>query len=156
MLKLKPLNVLGLSMTALLCGIGIFAYLFQQQSEVLEDKEKAKQTAILFFNAVSVGDSTSAHRYIWSSQQSQINSHERFRVFKNAQIIEVLSVDYTSAKSRPIYYQQFDKIISLKINMDIAHSDDAGHPSGRTILFVNLVQKDPNHQWWITEIGTGP
>lgn len=116
----------------------------------------AAQTTVFFLNALSKGDSKSALKYVWPDEQLHVPSPERIRVFKDSKILEVIKIDYDSAKYRSEYYQQFYKIISLMIRLKIVHTDDAGNPPGNYIFFINVVQKNPRSNWLITELGSGP
>lgn len=118
----------------------------------------ATQTTILFLNALSKDDSKSALKYVWPGEQLhvQVQSPKRIHFFKESKILEIIKIDYDSEKYRPEYYQQFYKIISLMIKLKVVHTDDAGNPPGDYIFFINIVQKDPRSNWFITELGSGP
>lgn len=118
----------------------------------------AKQTTNFFLNSLSKGDSKSALKYVWPDERlyEDLKNHEKFQFLKDSKIIEVIKIDYDSAKNRPEYYQQFHKIISLMVKLKILHKDDAGNPPRDYVFFINIVQKEPESNWFITELGSGP
>ena len=140
----------------LLISLCLFLVFSSYKQKSIYDKEMAAQTTVFFLNALSKGDSKSALKYVWPDEQLHVQSPERIRVFKDSKILEVIKIDYDSAKYRPEYYQQFYKIISIMIRLKIVHTDDAGNPPGNYILFINVVQKNPRSNWLITELGSGP
>lgn len=86
----------------------------------------------------------------------QVQNPKRIHFFKESKILEIIKVDYDSEKYRSEYYQQFYKIISLMIKLKIVHMDDASNPPRDYIFFINIVQKDSESNWFITELGSGP
>ncbi|MFW1893541.1 MULTISPECIES: hypothetical protein [Acinetobacter] len=118
----------------------------------------ATQTTILFFNSLAKHDLESAIKYVWPDARlhEDLKSSERFLSFKDSKILEVVRINYDSAESRPEYYQEFYKIISVMVKVKIVHIDDAGSPVGDYILFITLVKQSPQSDWLITEFGSGP
>lgn len=142
----------------LLIFLCFFLGLISYKQKTVHDKEVAKQTTVFFLNSLSMGDLKSALKNVWPDRQLylQMQSPKRVHFFKEAKNLEIIKVDYDSAKYRPEYYQQFYKIISLMIKLKIVHTDDAGNPPGDYIFFINIMQKNPNSNWLITELGSGP
>lgn len=151
MLKFKKLIAIVLS----LIGLGIFLFFNSYQQQSAHDQHMATQTAVSFMRDLSKGDSNSAFQYVWSGEQLHIRSNETVQSFKDAAILEILQVNKSSAKNRPAYYQQFQKINSVMLKIKIVHEDKAGHPPGDYILFITVVQKTPQSNWMITELGSG-
>ncbi|WP_257222000.1 MULTISPECIES: DUF4829 domain-containing protein [unclassified Acinetobacter] len=118
----------------------------------------AKQTTILFLNSLAKHDRKSAIKYVWPDAQlyEDLKSPERFLSFKDSKILEIIRINDDSAESRPEYYQEFYKIISVMVKVKIVHIDDAGSPVGDYILFITLVKKSPQSDWLITGLGSGP
>ncbi|AYA01684.1 hypothetical protein BEN74_01480 [Acinetobacter sp. WCHAc010034] len=140
----------------LLISLCLFLAFSSYKQKSIYDKEMAAQTTVFFLNSLSKGDSKSALKHVWPDEQLHVQSPERIRVFKGSKILEVIKIDYDSAKYKPEYYQQFYKIISIMIRLKIVHTDDAGNPPGNYIFFINVVQKNPGSNWLITELGSGP
>ena len=122
------------------------------------DNEMAKQTTILFLNSLAKHDRKSAIKYVWPDAQlyEDLKSPERFLSFKDSKILEIIRINDDSAESRPEYYQEFYKIISVMVKVKVVHIDDAGSPVGDYILFITLVKQSPQSDWLITEFGSGP
>ncbi|MEG2846977.1 MAG: hypothetical protein RR876_16525 [Acinetobacter sp.] len=118
----------------------------------------ATQTTILFFNSLAKHDLESAIKYVWPDARlhEDLKSSESFLYFKDSKILEVVRINYDSAESRPEYYQEFYKIISVMVKVKVVHIDDAGSPVGDYILFITLVKQSPQSDWLITEFGSGP
>ena len=76
--------------------------------------------------------------------------------FENLKVLEVIQANCDSAQGRPAFYQKFHKIISVMLKIEFVHEDDAANPAGESILFITLIQKHPQANWFITELGSGP
>jgi len=137
-------------------GLCMFVVFNSYKQKSTHDKEMAMQTAVSFVHLLSNGDSISAFKYVWSGEQLHIRSYETAQAFKDSKILEVIKIDYDSAKNRPEYYQQFHKIILLMIKIKQVHEDNAGNPPGNYILFITVVQKTPESNWLVAELGSGP
>ncbi|OAL80411.1 hypothetical protein AY606_15440 [Acinetobacter sp. SFB] len=154
MIKSKTFIKIG----TLFIGLCLLLVFSSYKQKSTHDKEMAAQTTILFLNSLSKGDSKSALKYVWPDERlyEELKIPERFLPFKDSKILEITRGDYDSAKGRPEYYQEFYKIISLMIKLKVVHTDDAENPPGDYVLFINIVQKDPRSNWFITELGGGP
>ena len=42
------------------------------------------------------------------------------------------------------------------IKIKQVHEDNAGNPPGNYILFITVVQKTPESNWLVAELGSGP
>ena len=142
----------------LLVGLCLILIFNSYKQKLNYDNEMAKQTTILFLNSLAKHDRKSAIKYVWPDSQlyEDLKSPERFLSFKDSKILEVVRINYDSAESRPEYYQEFYKIISVMVKVKVVHIDDAGSPVGDYILFITLVKKSPQSDWLITGLGSGP
>jgi hypothetical protein len=142
----------------LLVGLCLLLIINSYKQKLNHDKEMATQTTILFFNSLAKHDLESAIKYVWPDARlhEDLKSSERFLSFKDSKILEVVRINYDSAESRPEYYQEFYKIISVMVEVKVVHIDDAGSPVGDYILFITLVKQSPQSDWLITEFGSGP
>ena len=142
----------------LLIGLCLLLVFNSYKKKSTHDKEMAAQTTTFFLNSLSKSDSKSALKYVWPDERlyRELKSPERFLSFKDSKTLEVIRVNYDSAKGRPEYYQQFYKIILVMIKIKVLYTDDAGSPVGDNILFITLVKKSPHSDWLITELGSGP
>lgn len=139
-------------------GLCLLLIFNSYKQKLNHDKEMATQTTILFLNSLSKTDSELALKYVWPDEQlyEDLKSPERFLSFKDSKILEVIRVDYDSAKGSFEYYQQFYKVVSVMVKIKVMHTDDAGSPVGDYILFITLVKKSSHSDWLITELGSGP
>ena len=128
------------------------------QKWLLPWERASSKNRSFFLNALSQHDRKSAIKYVWQNVRlyEDLNSSERFLSFKDSKILEVISVDYDSAKNRPEYYQEFYKIILSMVKIKVEHTDDVGNPVGNYILFITLMKESPQSDWLITELGSGP
>ena len=142
----------------LLVGLCLLLIFNSYQQKLKHDNEMAKQTTIIFLNSLAKHDRKSAIKYVWPDAQlyEDLKSPERFLSFKDSKILEIIRINYDSAESRPEYYQEFYKIISVMVKVKVVHIDDAGSPVGDYILFITLVKKSPQSDWLITGLGSGP
>lgn len=140
----------------LLAGLSLFAAFKSYEKKANAEKEQASRVAISFFNSLSNGDVATAYKYVWLGENLNIRNAEIPQIYKDSKVIEVLKVRYDSAKNRPDYYQQFYKMLSVQIYIKTVHAEVAGDPTGKYIVFVTVVQKDPKSKWLITEFGSGP
>ena len=142
----------------LLVGLCLILIFNSYKQKLNYDNEMAKQTTILFLNSLAKHDRKSAIKYVWPDAQlyEDLKSPERFLSFKDSKILEIIRINDDSAESRPEYYQEFYKIISVMVKVKVVHIDDAGSPVGDYILFITLVKKSPQSDWLITGLGSGP
>ena len=142
----------------LLVGLCLILIFNSYKQKLNYDNEMAKQTTILFLNSLAKHDRKSAIKYVWPDAQlyEDLKSPERFLSFKDSKILEIIRINYDSAESRPEYYQEFYKIISVMVKVKVVYIDDAGSPVGDYILFITLVKKSPQSDWLITGLGSGP
>lgn len=142
----------------LLVGLCLILIFNSYKQKLNYDNEMAKQTTILFLNSLAKHDRKSAIKYVWPDAQlyEDLKSPERFLSFKDSKILEIIRINDDSAESRPEYYQEFYKIISVMVKVKVVHIDDAGSPVGDYILFITLVKQSPQSDWLITEFGSGP
>ena len=124
----------------LLVGLCLILIFNSYKQKLNYDNEMAKQTTILFLNSLAKHDRKSAIKYVWPDAQlyEDLKSPERFLSFKDSKILEIIRINDDSAESRPEYYQEFYKIISVMVKVKFVHIDDAGSPVGDYILFINL------------------
>ena len=142
----------------MLVGLCLILIFNSYKQKLNYDNEMAKQTTILFLNSLAKHDRKSAIKYVWPDAQlyEDLKSPERFLSFKDSKILEIIRINDDSAESRPEYYQEFYKIISVMVKVKVVHIDDAGSPVGDYILFITLVKQSPQSDWLITEFGSGP
>ena len=142
----------------LLVGLCLILIFNSYKQKLNYDNEMAKQTTILFLNSLAKHDRKSAIKYVWPDAQlyEDLKSPERFLSFKDSKILEIIRINDDSAESRPEYYQEFYKIISVMVKVKVVHIDDSGSPLGDYILFITLVKKSPQSDWLITGLGSGP
>src|SRR5574344_1911215 len=129
----------------LLVGLCLILIFNSYKQKLNYDNEMAKQTTILFLNSLAKHDRKSAIKYVWPDAQlyEDLKSPERFLSFKDSKILEIIRINDDSAESRPEYYQEFYKIISVMVKVKVVHIDDAGSPVGDYILFITLVKQSP-------------
>ena len=125
----------------LLVGLCLILIFNSYKQKLNYDNEMAKQTTILFLNSLAKHDRKSAIKYVWPDAQlyEDLKSPERFLSFKDSKILEIIRINDDSAESRPEYYQEFYKIISVMVKVKVVHIDDAGSPVGDYILFITEV-----------------
>ena len=122
----------------LLVGLCLILIFNSYKQKLNYDNEMAKQTTILFLNSLAKHDRKSAIKYVWPDAQlyEDLKSPERFLSFKDSKILEIIRINDDSAESRPEYYQEFYKIISVMVKVKVVHIDDAGSPVGDYILWL--------------------
>lgn len=142
----------------LIIGLCLLITITLYKKNYYYEKEQAEKIGVFFLNSLVKHDRDSAVEYVLPDVRlyKDLKSPKIYQHFKNLNNLEVVRVNYDSAKGRPEYYQEFYKIISVLVKIKTKHTNNANNPVGDYILFITLVKKSPQSHWRITELGSGP
>ena len=138
-------------------GLCLVIALAIEQKKNAQEKAQAKEVGVFFFRSLIGADRALAMQYTWPNAQlyEALKNPNYFSYVKDAKNLQVVSVSNDSAQSRPAYYQDVHKVMSVMVKFKVVHTDSE-HPVSDDILFITLVKEFPQAQWRVTELGSGP